>query len=475
MEARHTTQRRLKDIAGLLACLLFTLLAPSACARLEVGIEGTPATDVATQAIVVTQATVAALAAENAELAAQVAKLQTAQEATLSPTAPSPTETAPTPTQEMVSPTTEPPASATTPTAMAEAHAAPPTATPMPPTPIPPTTVPATPIPVATQPVPVRIVFEPLATSATIEGDILAGDVDLYVLRASAGQLLEVSLPSYGGSPRFTVYGSDGTILKSNQSASGVYRGNLPSTQDYFIRIESGGAPANYTLSVVIPQRIEFQPGATCADIERTIVSGRTDYYVLKAMYGQLLDASVYTAASDVRLVIYGADGTVLKSGMGGGPSYRGTLPRTQDYIMHVTSNMGTGYRLNVTIPERISFASGATSATVQGSLAAYDTHHYVLQAMAGQELIVRVSATGDAVRLVIYGVDGTVLRSGMAAGMSFSGRLPTTQDYLINLTTDFVVPNYTMTVTIPAVGASNKPTTPGSTSGGTNLLGSRR
>ena len=469
METRYTTQRRVKDIAALLACLLFTLLAPSACARLEVGIEGTPATDVSTQA------TVSALATENAALATQVAKLQTAMEATLSPTSPSPTEPAPTPTQEVVPPTAEPPASAPTLTATAEVHAAPLTETPIPPTPMPPTAIPATPIPAATQPVSVRIVFEPLATSATIEGNVLAGDVDLYVVRASAGQLLEVSLPSYGGNPRFTVYGSDGTVLKSDQSASGMYRGNLPSTQDYFIRIESGGAPANYTLSVIIPQRIQFQPGTTNANIERTVVSGRTDYYVIRIISGQLLDASVYTAASDVLLVIYGADGTVLKSGMGGGPGFRGTVPATQDYIMHVTSNMGTGYRLNVTIPERISFEQETTSATVQGSLAAYDTHHYVLQAMAGQELIVRVSAPGDSVRLVIYGVDGTVLRSGMAAGVSFSGRLPSTQDYLINLTADIAVPNYSMTVTIPAVGASSKHTTPTSGGGRTNLLGSRR
>jgi len=235
-----------------------------------------------------------------------------------------------------------------------------------------------------------------------------------------------------------------------------VYRGNLPSTQDYFIRIESGGAPANYTLRVIIPQRIQFQPGTTNANIERTVVPGRTDYYVVRMLSGQLLDASVYTAASDVRLVIYGADGTVLKSGMGGGPGFRGTVPATQDYIMHVTSNIGTGYRLNVTIPERITFEQGTTSATVQGSLAAYDTHHYVLQAMAGQELIVRVSAPGDSVRLVIYGVDGTVLRSGMAAGATFAGTLPSTQDYLILLTPDTAVAWYTVEVTIPAAPSAS-------------------
>lgn len=434
MEARHFSPRRTENLVVGLACLLLVLVVASACARLEAGIEGTPTADVSTQA------TVAALAAENAKLATQVARLQTAMKTTLPPTAEPPAQPTPTPAQGA-------PASIPSPTARAEAQAAPPTATPVPPTPtpLPPTPIPATPLPPA-----VRITFEAGATSAVIEGDVPTSSVDLYVLRASAGQLLEVSLPSYGGAPRFSVYGSDGTVLKSDQGPSGVYRGNLPSTQDYFIRIESGGAPANYTLSVVIPQRIEFQPGATCADIERTIVSGRTDYYVVRMLSGQLLDASVYTAASDVRLVIYGVDGTVLKSGMGGGPGFRGTVPATQDYIMHVTSSTGTGYRLNVTIPERITFEQGSTSATVQGSLAAYDTHHYVLRAMAGQTLIVRVAAPGDAVRLVIYGVDGTVLRSGMAEGADFSGRLPSTQDYLVNLTANIAVPNYGLTVIIP-------------------------
>ena len=83
---------------------------------------------------------------------------------------------------------------------------------------------------------------------------------------------------------------------------------------------------------------------------------------------------------------------------MGGGPGFRGTVPTAQDYIMHVTSNMGMGYRLNVTIPERISFKPGTTSATVRGSLEAYETHHYVLHAMADQTMTVSVSAPGDSV-----------------------------------------------------------------------------
>jgi len=434
MRTRYTLSRRMPNVIVMLPlCLGLALLVLSGCARLEVGVEGTPTADVATQA------TVAALAAENAKLATQVAGLQTAMKTTLPPTAVPPTEIPPTPTRE-----TAPPTTVSTPTAVAEAQAAPPTSTPVPPTPIPPTPIPPTPLPPA-----VRVAFQPGATSATVEASVGAGGADRYVLHAAAGQLMEVSLSTASSALRLSIYGANGAVLKSSQDASQGYRGVLPYTQDYFIQVSNGGAAAGYALNIIIPQRIQFQPGSTSASVQQTSASGRTDYYVIRCMSGQLLDLSVYTTASDVRLAIYGADGTVLKSGMGGGPSYRGTVPATQDYMISVTLNVSASYGLNVTIPERISFQPGSTSATVKGSLAANDTHHYVIGAMAGQTLNVDIAPAG-AMRMTIYGVDGAVLRSGMAEGDSFSGELPSTQDYFINLSSSAAVPSYTMTVAIP-------------------------
>jgi hypothetical protein len=151
-----------------------------------------------------------------------------------------------------------------------------------------------------------------------------------------------------------------------------------------------------------------------------------------------------------IGVAVYGIDGTVLQSPMGGLPGFRGTLPSTQDYILALAAQDGAvSYTMNVIIPIRIQFAPGATSATIQGRLAAQETQHYVLHAMANQLLQVTVTPE-RAVRLSIYGVDGTVLRSGMGGPATFSGRLPSTQDYLLDLSAGSQPVAYTLSVSIP-------------------------
>ena len=57
------------------------------------------------------------------------------------------------------------------------------------------------------------------------------------------------------------------------------------------------------------------------------------------------------TPGSALQLIVYGVDGTVLKSGMGEGSSFSGELPSTQDYILAVkTAASWVSYRLRVTI-----------------------------------------------------------------------------------------------------------------------------
>ena len=62
------------------------------------------------------------------------------------------------------------------------------------------------------------------------------------------------------------------------------------------------------------------------------------------------------------------------------------------------------------------------------------------------------VSATpSDQLQLIIYGVDGSVLRSGMGQGASFSGVLPSTQDYILVLRSANQAQAFTLNVSIPA------------------------
>jgi len=204
------------------------------------------------------------------------------------------------------------------------------------------------------------------------------------------------------------------------------------------------------------PTRIAFEPGATSATIVGDLTAQSAEHYVLRAMADQLMDINVSAPQDAVRLMVYGADGTVLKSGMGELPGFRGYLPKTQDYLIRVEANSSVEYTLSVMIPQRISFQPGTTSASIEGELSPHSSRHYVLRAMADQILDVSVSVPQitsrpeDVVQLVVYGVDGTVLKSGMGGPPSFRGYLPTTQDYLIHVAASDRPIQYTLDVMIP-------------------------
>ncbi len=287
------------------------------------------------------------------------------------------------------------------------------------------------PEPTATEePAAERISFAPGGTSAVVEGNLAAQGTHRYVLGVRGGQLMEVRVDPQD-KVQLVIYGLDGTVLKSGMGGDAFFRATVPSTQDYVMELHAGGEAVSYGLWVMIPVRISFAAGATSAVVEGELAPAETQHYVLNIAAGQLLEVSIWPQET-VRLAIYGADGTVLKSGMGGGAFFRGTVPSTQDYILGVGPATESGsFTMNVIIPVRISFAAGATSATVEGHLAARDTQYYVLRAFGGQTMEVDATPEGM-VRLIIYGADGAVLMSGMGGGASFSGTLPSDQDYIV-------------------------------------------
>jgi len=195
-------------------------------------------------------------------------------------------------------------------------------------------------------------------------------------------------------------------------------------------------------------ERVTFAPGTTSAVLQGNLAPGGSQAYVLNIQADQWVEV-VTSPVGAMRLTIAGEDGTVLRSGMGEGSFFRGMVPTTQDYIFRVsTGSEAVTYSMNVMVPERISFDPGSTSDTVQGSLAPFAAHHYVFSAQAGQEVFVDVSPPGMT-RLTLFGVDGTVLASGMGEGSWFTGELPETQDYFLNLSAGEQAVDYELTLTI--------------------------
>ncbi|MCJ7434859.1 MAG: hypothetical protein MUO77_15360 [Anaerolineales bacterium] len=121
------------------------------------------------------------------------------------------------------------------------------------------------------------------------------------------------------------------------------------------------------------------------------------------------------------------------------------TVGATDECIANLT--------LPKTEPTRIEFAVGATSAQMQGSIGPQGLGQYVLYAMQGQVMTVNLYPSRPTI-LVIWGLDGTVLISDHAGATSWSGPLPLTQEYYIDVRSlSGETSNYTLGVSIPPPG----------------------
>jgi hypothetical protein len=106
----------------------------------------------------------------------------------------------------------------------------------------------------------------------------------------------------------------------------------------------------------------------------------------------------------------------------------------------------------------RIQFEAGGTTANVDSSIPAKGMLRYVIQAGEGQLMWASLmtdadwTEAGPPVIMAIWGKDGTVLISDHAEATDWSGTLPSTQDYYIDvMSSDDKEITFTLSVAVPA------------------------
>jgi len=232
----------------------------------------------------------------------------------------------------------------------------------------------------------------------------------------------------------------------------------------------TSAAPTAQQIPEPVPQLIGFAPGTTSAQVQGTLAAQEMKRYAVNVTEAQTLLVRVTPGTMDdpkAILIIWGQDGTVLMSDHVGATEWSGPVPSTQDYYIDVRSVVQKPMKFTLDVelpavpapeptpaPQRISFARGATSARVEASLAPGEIKPYVIKALGGQTMILKVTPgtedNPDAI-LVIWGADGTVLMSDHAGAIAWSGPLPSTQDYYIDLNSVIQDPiTVTLDVTIP-------------------------
>jgi hypothetical protein len=109
-------------------------------------------------------------------------------------------------------------------------------------------------------------------------------------------------------------------------------------------------APAPQTPA---PKRITFAPGAISAMVTGALPMNGTDEWVIRVQGTQTMHVNLGIWNGRARLIIWGADGTVLISDHADAPYWSGTVPSTQDYHIKVNAydNTAPNYTMDVTIP----------------------------------------------------------------------------------------------------------------------------
>lgn len=99
-------------------------------------------------------------------------------------------------------------------------------------------------------------------------------------------------------------------------------------------------------------QRIAFAVAGSTATSSGTLEPNASAKYVLALAAGMKLIVATTGTPNPVSVSVYGADGTVLQSPMGGSPNFDGDIPSTQDYYVDIIAGTDpTSYNVMFTAP----------------------------------------------------------------------------------------------------------------------------
>lgn len=189
----------------------------------------------------------------------------------------------------------------------------------------------------ATGPGMTRIIFAQGATEAQTQGSLAARQSRDFVVNAGQGQTMMLDLSSSTDDATLVVTGAQVVNPQVLRASPVGWLGLLPATEDYIIRVTAGSAATNFSLNVLIPQRITFAPGSISKTVTGVTAERRIVRYLLRASAGQTMTATVIAPPDTAGLTIYGLDdGSPLVRAVSGATAWTGQLPGTQDYVIDI-------------------------------------------------------------------------------------------------------------------------------------------
>ena len=201
---------------------------------------------------------------------------------------------------------------------------------------------------------------------------------------------------------------------------------------------------------------IVMAAGTTAGVVQGTILPGGTMAYTLGASQSQPLILILDSPNHDVTLGVFEPNGRTLISPDSKVTHWQGLLPKTEIYTILVTGGAtAEKYTLTAKVAQLVNFLPGTSSITLKGSTLMGYVFSYALTGSAGQTMTATLNVPSSTAYIDIFGLASGSLLSSTAKSSTWTGILPQTQAYVIEvIPNNGQVVNYNLTVSIgPTAG----------------------
>jgi hypothetical protein len=317
--------------------------------------------------------------------------------------------------------------------------------------------------------IPQQINFASGSSSSTINGTTVSGYLFLYSLNASAGQTMTASLNVPASTAYLDIYGLTSGTLLSASALSNSWTGSLPATQTYVIEVvPNNGQVVNYALTVAIsgvagsssnsipsassPGSIVFAPNTTAAVSQGIVQAGQTVTYTAQANAFQPMILVLESSVNDISLGVLDPNGSTLLSPSKKWRNWQWVLPTTGVYTINIVGGaVAEKYTLTTKIPKLLSINSGPSSITYCGTNHLGFIQSYAIRLAEGDVPHISLDVPASKAYLDIYGLQTGSLLSYTSKSTSWSGSLPLTDTYIIEvLPRGGYLTSYCLTISLP-------------------------
>ena len=319
---------------------------------------------------------------------------------------------------------------------------------------------------------PLPVAFAAGATSTTLTGTTVNGYLFSYALNCAAGQTMTASLAQPASTATIDIYGIITGTLVDASAGFASWSGILPSTQDYVVEVvPANNQVVNYTLTVSCtgtPGNIYnptapagatssnggslfFRPGETMTVVQGSIQPGQIVTYSVSAKQYQPLMLILGDPNDDLSLGVLDPNGHSLLDPADMYTYWQWQLPMTGNYTIQVVGGLTTeNFILTTKVGKLYTYPADGTSIKIYATTLKGLIKSYAFRLSAGVVMTVSLNVPSSTAYLDVFGVQTGSLLNASDHATTWTGTMPSTQEYVVEVIPGNAISANTLTISNP-------------------------